>query len=557
MKKRLCAILLTAAVLLALIPATVITSSAADTDDVVFQNFDTLTSANITGGGGTVVIDAGGNLGGASSFALESAGSNTQSGQGMLLNLPATTPGSNPYFILSGTGMDVKPSTTEYKGLKFWVKYIGNSPVTVCISMLGSGQMDPQLNGTYYLQDAVTGVISKYRLKVSNHNASRGAMELPANFEGWVYYSLDSYTSTQRTNVNAPTRIQIADFYSASNTVGRKIYFDSFHAYKTAPTNIIEDFDGTLTGVASVVQGSSTATVNCDGTGTINTDPIYSDSGKSFKLDLSAVSTNKWFALNQMGLVNTNLVEGIKFWAKNTGSTSVNVCLSPYDDGSMKEFGHGSGQKYYLEYADGDIAAFLLTQSSRNASAGTTTLPSNFEGWVYIPFNSLIDRNLKSLNRIQFGGISTTDAESGRALYFDSVELYTDAVTPNVNKILVDDAISVDDAVISTSKAYSKPGAEITVTVIPAEGVWLVKDSLNVNDGEVNVTKVSESTYTFTMPDDDVVITAEFELYEDALQEIINYLLKKETTIDSKYDVDDSPGVTILDLLTLKKKSSI
>jgi len=537
-RTRLCAIFFTAAMLLAMVPTAVITSSAANTDDVVFQNFDTLTPANITDGGGTVVINRGSFA--SADFAIEPAGANTQSGQGMSLNLPAATPGSNPYFILGGTGMDVKPSTTEYSGIKFWVKYIGDSPVTLCISLLGTGQKDPGFNGTYYLQDAATDVIRKYRLKVSNHNASRGAMELPANFEGWVYYSLDAYTNAQREEVNAPTRFQIADFYSASNTVGRKIYFDSFYAYKTAPTNIIEDFDGSLTGEATVAQGSDTATVNCDSTGTINTDLAHSESGKSFKLDISAASiSNKWFTLNQMGLINTTILDedaGIKFWVTYTGTTPVNICLSPYDTTlGQQEFGFGSGKNYYLEFAtDGLTLMYPLTQSTRNASAGTVALPAGFEGWVYLPFKALINNNLKELYRIQFADIYTTDAEAGRALYFDSVQLYDEVSTSDLYTISIDSGVA--GGTLQVDKVESLSGTTITVTVTPASGMRLKRDSLKFNTTVISTG--SSNTYTFKMPAANVTVTAEF------IGQASTMPLQKKDLL-AWYDASDTASLTI------------
>jgi hypothetical protein len=57
---------------------------------------------------------------------------------------------------------------------------------------------------------------------------------------------------------------------------------------------------------------------------------------------------------------------------------------------------------------------------------------------------------------------------------------------------------------------YAAEGAQVTLTVTPAENYRLKADSLKVNEGAVTVNG-SGNTYTFTMPASDVTVTAEFE----------------------------------------------
>ena len=52
--------------------------------------------------------------------------------------------------------------------------------------------------------------------------------------------------------------------------------------------------------------------------------------------------------------------------------------------------------------------------------------------------------------------------------------------------------------------------AEITLTVVPAPGYMLKADSLTVNDSTEGITDKNNGTYTFTMPNAPVTVTAEF-----------------------------------------------
>jgi hypothetical protein len=58
----------------------------------------------------------------------------------------------------------------------------------------------------------------------------------------------------------------------------------------------------------------------------------------------------------------------------------------------------------------------------------------------------------------------------------------------------------------------ANPSVTITLTVVPDDGYRLKEGSLKVNGSGTGVGTVNDTTYTFTMPDADVTVSAEFEL---------------------------------------------
>ena len=63
---------------------------------------------------------------------------------------------------------------------------------------------------------------------------------------------------------------------------------------------------------------------------------------------------------------------------------------------------------------------------------------------------------------------------------------------------------------ITPDKTSAAMGEKITFTVTPTSGYMLTDGSVKVNNGEVSVTS-NGSSYSFTMPDNNVTITATFE----------------------------------------------
>ena len=122
----------------------------------------------------------------------------------------------------------------------------------------------------------------------------------------------------------------------------------------------------------------------------------------------------------------------------------------------------------------------------------------------------------------------------------------------SLNSVTIDDGI--EHGTVTTDKKYAKEGDTVTLTVTPAEG-YLLK-SLSVMSGETEVATTGENgVYTFTMPDGDVTVTAEFEPDWDHIPDPGFTLSPAEVTLEN-FDADGYMALSIFtDALTLGKIS--
>jgi hypothetical protein len=90
-----------------------------------------------------------------------------------------------------------------------------------------------------------------------------------------------------------------------------------------------------------------------------------------------------------------------------------------------------------------------------------------------------------------------------------------ETVVPPVTKYNVNFS-SMSNGTVTADKTSAAAGETVTLTVAPSDGYQLKADSLKVNDGTVALSQGEndsdgKATYTFTMPDGNVTVTAEFE----------------------------------------------
>ena len=71
--------------------------------------------------------------------------------------------------------------------------------------------------------------------------------------------------------------------------------------------------------------------------------------------------------------------------------------------------------------------------------------------------------------------------------------------------------VAVETGTVTADVATAKAGTTVTLTVTPAAGKQLKEGTLLVNAGAVELTKVDDTHYTFLMPSEAAVVTAEFE----------------------------------------------
>ena len=71
---------------------------------------------------------------------------------------------------------------------------------------------------------------------------------------------------------------------------------------------------------------------------------------------------------------------------------------------------------------------------------------------------------------------------------------------------------------VALDKTQAAAGETVTASVSSGDGYQFVEGSLKVNDGQIPVEKTEEGTFTFTMPGEDVIVTAQFELIPEEVE---------------------------------------
>ena len=184
-----------------------------------------------------------------------------------------------------------------------------------------------------------------------------------------------------------------------------------------------------------------------------------------------------------------------------------------------------------------------------------------------------------TISKVQYTYITGYDPDKGEDIYADPVEIAADAegkyqltmpvLSEPANGIIVSAEFvkspdlsvyisDISDGTVESDKGTAIEGETVTLEVAANKG--FVLDNIRVitakNKDTVELTKVSETTYTFTMPSESVVVSAEFEEDEDAQSYIsgaslslegeigVNLYIKPGNNIGSAYVMVKGPNDT-------------
>ena len=185
---------------------------------------------------------------------------------------------------------------------------------------------------------------------------------------------------------------------------------------------------------------------------------------------------------------NNNTIYFVESTLENTGTLQANV-VSKAPVGSFS-----------VTVTNGTAVLDVATVTS----GGTYTLPAALPNQGYNHFVGWSD------------GTTTYDANTPvkieKDTTFTAVWSYTPPANPNY-KITIGD---MENGTVTADPAAAKAGAEVTLTATPDEGYAL--STLTVTDrfgDAVKVTEQADGTYTFTMPNGQVTVTATFVQVEE------------------------------------------
>ena len=162
-----------------------------------------------------------------------------------------------------------------------------------------------------------------------------------------------------------------------------------------------------------------------------------------------------------------------------------------------------------------------------------------------------------TISKVQYTYITGYDPDKGEDIYADPVEIAANAegkyqltmpvLSEPANGIIVSAEFAenpnlsvyiseITGGTVTTDKETAKDGETVTLTVTPGSGYAL--DKIRVvkakNKDTLELTKVSETMYTFTMPSESVVVFAEFEEDDDAQ----SYISGASVSVDGEIGIN-------------------
>lgn len=259
---------------------------------------------------------------------------------------------------------------TEINGqtaLRFWAYNPENTSMALVMRFSGDVYYSLGRSARYYIENTSNGYI--YSCTTTWNNTSNwadygfGEINLPAGFKGYVYIPIASFA-------NQPTSVGKYRFDFFNSTGSGVFYYDNMVLTDTVPAaNVISDFS---------------TTPNIYYKDSLNADVVNE------QLKLSFTNTSATVCMSGLNSFNSNS-QYMKYWIKNTGST---VYISYRND----EHSIVKDTEYYLQNINsGTIYSYKTAQNIfpnvRGAYLSDITVPADFEGWVYIPLNSIKDKS--------------------------------------------------------------------------------------------------------------------------------------------------------------------
>lgn len=177
---------------------------------------------------------------------------------------------------------------------------------------------------------------------------------------------------------------------------------------------------------------------------------------------------------------------------------------------------------YYALFKEKTPASYTVTASSNNNSYGTAEVTGGNAaagGKAYKGANVTVTATKANGYKLSHWMVNGSRVEkTGYSLTINNISadttvqaVFVEATSAKVNVIVNDTEYGTATASVSEQT----PGETVTITLAPAGDSVL--ESIKADDANavsVALTKVNDTTYTFTMPDDDVTVNVNFKYYE-------------------------------------------
>ena len=184
---------------------------------------------------------------------------------------------------------------------------------------------------------------------------------------------------------------------------------------------------------------------------------------------------------------------------KNGASSNANAYLNSGNPVTTRFY---NGQKLTFAAEEGYEIDHVVITGQNGYVAGL-----NIENWTNA--SATADGNVVTVtptngNNPFFVIISAT-------IRLTSVTVYYAESTAAFYNINIDD--DMENGTVVANPIEATEGTMVTLTIFPAAGYYLEENNIMVDVTGVEVTKVNDATYTFTMPANNVTVSAEFSAY--------------------------------------------
>lgn len=300
-----------------------------------------------------------------------------------------------------------------FSGYCLWLKNTAGADLKTDIRTHSGDSMK---NGSVYYLSESEGKTSAGSARVNSDFYNRAAVIIPKDFEGYIYIPFSSFNSA------AVNQLRIC--LSPHSLQNGALYIDSVGLYAgEIQIDDIQNFD-------SLNEASLLSEIR-DDNGMASLSEEYCESeNKSLKItsggkDLTGLTVKDYWTVDvyfKNAVMGNTL--GIKLWLKNTTGNDLKLDVRTNSGDSMKQ-----KSLYYCDNFTKNISsAFYTFVNNDFYKRNAVLIPADFEGWLYLPFDSFKTPTLNQL-RICIPALSV----SSGALYLDSISLF--AQTPKLRAV--------------------------------------------------------------------------------------------------------------------------
>lgn len=405
---KLLSLVLVCMILLSAIPLSSLVNAEDAKEDVLLNNFDSLTDLSTV----TQSSDIGKNNNAALDTDVK------YSGSGKSIKVTTIPTDSAAYRVFRFTNL--QPTDSSALGFKVWVKNPSAKGILMAVQFVtkSGAWVNMVPNREYYTVDTL-GEVSQHIYRKKLDGANEGCIYIEAGFEGFVYLPL---TSAHGTNASVITNVGTLLLNAYTEPAAPVTYYlDELRTYSDIGgenwvIRRFSEYENTAQMTSQMTNGTSVELDSKNDACIIYTGDTTRTRGACFQFRGNAIY---------------NEHTGMKVRIKASEHTDTKV-LFKWESTQHRPL--KSKAAYYLVDSNGSIYS---KQASVNSSAAIITIPASFDGWLYVPFSSAYPMTYKDIYRLYIS--PEVEDIPGRTLSVYEVSLYKELPVKQGTAFVVND----------------------------------------------------------------------------------------------------------------------